>query len=523
MYSIFLYIRRMNMTTLTFDTIASNALDMMEHTDKHIFLTGKAGTGKSTLLMHFLDTTKKNIVLLAPTGVAALNIWGATLHSFFGFPPTLTIKKAKQEAKFQIGDPKFTELDTIVIDEISMVRADMMDCIHEFLKIVRWSSLPFGGVQLIMIGDLYQLPPVVTKFEKEFFQKEYPSPYFFDAKIIKKKTFGMEFVELEKVYRQSDQKFIDILNAIRTKTLASKHLDLLNTRVSEDIDIADGMVYLAWTNAIVNTINQTYLADVDARALNFKASSKGEMQGRQLPADAKLILKKWAQVMFVANDPDGRRVNGTLGKITFLKKDRIVVQIYGGEEVEVWPHTWRVSQYEYNPSKKRLDVFTVGSFTQIPLTLARAVTIHKSQGKTFDKVIIDLSSWIFAHGQTYVALSRCRTLEWIILTTQVHHSHIRLDYSVVRFAAEIRSSRPDLLLSTQQKVDLFTQVITDKWRTYMTYLKAQDTSARRLFEPYEVGTMQYEWSNFLWVKWYCHTKWGERVFRIDRILELEKE
>ncbi len=510
------------MSVLTFDAIATKALDTMEHTDKHIFLTGKAGTGKSTLLMHFLETTKKNIVLLAPTGVAALNIWWATLHSFFWFPPTLTLKKAKQEAKFQIGDPKFTELDAIVIDEISMVRADMMDCIHEFLKIVRWSALPFGGVQLIMIGDLYQLPPVVTKFEKEFFQKEYPSPYFFDAKIMKKKSFVMEFIELEKVYRQSDQKFIDILNAIRTKTLTDTHLNLLNTRVTEDIDISDGMVYLAGTNTIVDTINQMYLADIDIRAVNFKATSKGEMQGRQLPADAKLVLKKWAQVMFIANDPDGRRVNGTLGKITFLKKDRVVVQIYGGEEVEVWLHTWRVSQYEYNPSKKRLDVFTVGSFTQLPLTLARAVTIHKSQWKTFDKVIIDLSSGIFAHGQSYVALSRCRTLEGILLTTQVHHSHIRLDYCVVRFIAEMRCSRPELLLSTEKKVALFSQVIAKKWCTYMTYVKSQDTSARRLFEPYEVGMMEYEWSSFLWVKWYCHTHKGERVFRIDRILELEK-
>ncbi len=512
----------MCMTKLIFDTIAQQALDAMEHTNKHIFLTGKAGTWKSTLLMYFLNITQKNIVLLAPTWVAALNIWGATIHSFFGFPPTVTLKKAKQEAKFQIGDPKFTELDTLLIDEISMVRADMMDCIHEFLKIVRWSSQPFGGVQLIMIGDLYQLPPVVTSFEKDFFKKEYPSPYFFDAKVIRKKPFSMEFIQLEKVYRQSDQQFISLLNAIRTKTVEQKHLDLLNTRVDVDFEIADGMVYLAGTNAIVNTINQTYLADVDHRPVVFKASSKGEMQWRQLPADAKLVLKKWAQVMFVANDPDGRRVNGTLGKVTLLKKDRISVHIYGGEEVEVKPYTWRVSQYEYNSTKKRLDVFTVGSFTQVPLTLAWAVTIHKSQWKTFDKVIIDLSSWIFAHGQTYVALSRCRTLAWITLTTQVHHAHIKLDYSVARFVAETSSLRPDLLLSLDKKVALFTQVIAKKWRTYLTYLKSQDTTARRLFEPYEVGTMEYEWVSFLWVRGYCHTQKWERVFRIDRILELEK-
>ena len=510
------------MADLIFDAIATKALETMEHSDKHIFLTGKAGTGKSTLLIHFLDTTQKNIVLLAPTWVAALNIWWATIHSFFGFPPTVTVKKARQEAKFQVWDPKFTELDTIVIDEISMVRADMLDCIHEFLKIVRLSSEPFGGVQLIMIGDLYQLPPVVTKYEKGFFQKEYASPYFFEAKIMKKKAFSLEFIELEKVYRQSDQKFIDILNAIRTKNIQQRHLDELNRCVRDDFEIADGVVYLAGTNAIVNTINDTYLADVDHPAIIFSAHAKGEMQGRQLPADAKLVLKKWAQVMFVANDLDGRRVNGTIGKITLLKKDRIVVQIYGGNEVEVWPHTRKVSQYEYNPSKKRLDAFIVGSYTQIPLTLAWAVTIHKSQWKTFDEVIIDLSSWIFAHGQAYVALSRCRTLAWITLTNPVDHGHVKLDYDVVRFSAEMRSSRPELVLPLDKKIKLFTKVIAEKWRISMSYLKSQDISSRRIFEPYEIGDMQYEWVSFLWVRWYCHTQWWERVFRIDRILEIER-
>ena len=428
------------MCALIFDSIAEKALDTMENTHKHIFLTWKAGTGKSTLLMHFLSTTSKNIAVLAPTGVAALNIWWATIHSFFWFSPTVTVKKAKQEANYQRDDPKFTELDTLVIDEISMVRADMMDCMHEFLKTVRGSSQPFGGVQLIMIGDLYQLPPVVTTHEKLFFSKEYPSPYFFDAKVVKQKSFVMEFIELEKVYRQSDQAFISVLNAIRTKTLEDEHLDLLNRRVSRDIKLTDGMVYLAWTNAMVDTINDKYLAEVNKPAVVFKGHAKGEIQERQFPNDFKLLLKNWAQVMFIANDPDGRWVNGTLWKIVTLKKDLIVVQIYGWEEVEVEPHTWKVSHYEYNPGKKRLDAYAIGSFTQIPLTLAWAVTIHKSQWKTFDKVIIDLSSGIFAHGQTYVALSRCRSLEWIQLTTEVNSGHIKLDDNVVRFVSYYGSS-----------------------------------------------------------------------------------
>ena len=495
----------------------------MENTSNHVFLTGKAGTWKSTLLMYFLETSSKNLAILAPTGVAALNIWWATIHSFFGFPSTITLKKAKQEAKFQIDDPKFSELDALVIDEISMVRADMMDCMDVFLKIVRNSKKPFGGVQMIMIGDLYQLSPVVTSNEKMFFSKEYPSAYFFDAKVMQQKNFVMEFIELEKIYRQTDQKFIDILNAIRTKTLKSTHLDRLNTRVVPKVStIQEWMIYLAGTNAKVDEINQQYLEDITCRGTSFTAKSKWDITQKQFPAKPKLLFKVWAQVMFVANDPEGRRVNGTLWKVKKIKKEYILVQIYDGEEVEVWPHTWRIAQYEYNPNKKRLDVFSVGSFTQIPLVLAWAVTIHKSQWKTFDKVIIDASSWIFAHGQTYVALSRCRSLEGIQLTTPISSSHVLLDYRVVNFLAKYHGGQSEDLLSLDDKVSLLQKVITAKWRVQMTYSKSMDVESRRIFEPRDVGTMVYNEKEFLWVSWYCHTQKWDRIFRVDRILLLEE-
>jgi len=426
---------------ITFDAVGKKALDLMENTSNHIFLTGKAGTGKSTLLMHFLETSAKNLAVLAPTGVAALNIWWATIHSFFWFPPTITLKKAKQEARFQLDDPKFTELDALVIDEISMVRADLIDCMDIFLKMVRDSKEPFGGVQMIMIGDLYQLSPVVTTMEKLFFSQEYASPYFFDAKAIQQKGFVMEFVELEKIYRQTDQTFITILNAIRTKTLEPHHLSSLNACVVQNTSLVEEwMIYLAWTNAKVDEINQQYIDRITTRWTTFSASSQGELTQRQFPVKPKLLLKLWAQVMFVANDSEGRRVNGTLWKITKIKKDYILVQIYGGEEVEVKKHTWKVAQYEYNPTKKRLDVFSVGSFTQIPLVLAWAVTIHKSQWKTFDKVIIDVSSGIFAHGQTYVALSRCRSLQWIQLVSPISASHVLLDTRVLQFLSTYQPS-----------------------------------------------------------------------------------
>ncbi len=510
------------MTTLTFDSIAEKALESMENTGKNIFLTWKAGTGKSTLLMHFLQTTEKNIAILAPTWVAALNIWWATIHSFFWFSPTVTVRQVKQKAKSKKWDPKFTELDALVIDEISMVRADMMDCMHEFLKIVRSSSKPFGGVQMIMIGDLYQLPPVVTSYEREFFQKEYSGPYFFDAKVIMQKTFDMEFVELEKVYRQSDQDFISILNAIRNKTLELKHLNKLNARVSKSIELSEWMVYLAGTNAQVDAINTEYLGKINKPVTTHTADITWAVNPKQFPTDIKLCLKQWAQVMFVANDLEGRWVNGTLGKIKKIEKDEILVQIYGWDMVEVGHHNRKVSQFEYNPSKRRLDAHTVGTFSQIPLTLARAVTIHKSQWKTFDKVIIDLSSWIFAHGQTYVALSRCRTLQWIQLTHSVKSSDVRLDYEVVRFLTSLQYEKSEALLSLDDKVKLIKEVIKKKWRVQMTYLKSQDVKSRRIFEPYKIGRMRYEEVYFLGVSGFCHTRGEERIFRVDRILEIEK-
>jgi len=518
--SIYFYLDSMH---ITFDEIGQNALDTMENTSKHIFLTGKAGTGKSTLLMYFLETSSKNLAVLAPTWVAALNIWWATIHSFFWFAPTITLKKAKQEAKFQIDDPKFTELDTLVIDEISMVRADLLDCIDVFLQIVRKSKKSFGGVQMIMIGDLYQLSPVVTSAEKLFFSKEYPSPYFFDANVIQHKKFIMEFIELEKIYRQTDQKFIDILNAIRTKTLTPKHLNSLNTRIVKDVALVqEGMVYLAGTNAKVDTINQWYLDRITTKISTFCASSTWDLTQKQFPVKQKLMFKIWAQVMFVANDPDGRRVNGTLWKIKKIKKDMICVQIYDGEEVEVHKHTWRVAQYEYNPNKKRLDVFSVGSFTQIPLVLAWAVTIHKSQWKTFDKVIIDVSSGIFAHGQVYVALSRCRSLQWLQLTTPIQSFHVLLDYRVVHFLTKYQYDQSEMFLSLDDKVKFLKNIIKEQWRVHMTYLKSVDVKSRRIFEPQHIGTMQYNEKDFLWVSWYCHTTWKDRVFRVDRILTVEK-
>lgn len=421
------------MTALTFDTIAKQALDLMQHTNKHIFLTGKAGTGKSTLLLHFLENTTKNTAVLAPTGVAALNIWWVTIHSFFGFPPNITTTKAKKEAKKQFDNELFTELETIIIDEISMVRADVFDCIDVFLKTVKKSFKPFGGVQIIMIGDLYQLPPVLRWQDIEVFKRLYETPYFFSSEVANHRGFKMEQIELEKIYRQEDESFISILNAIRNKTVDDSHLSLLNRQVKQDIEIQDGMIYLTGRNDSASEINDEKLCSLKGRSEEFLARIKGDFGEKDYPTQDILVLKPWAQVMFVANDPDWERVNGTLGKVKSIEDDTILVDIYWGGTVEVWTHTWKIYSYDFDTSSGKIFTEAVGSFTQVPLKLARAITIHKSQGKTFDKVIVDVGWGIFAHGQTYVALSRCRSLEGITLTKPIRLSHVIVDDRITTF------------------------------------------------------------------------------------------
>lgn len=443
--------------TLVFDEKALEALYIMEKTSDNLFLTGKAGTGKSTLLRSFIVNTTKNIAVLAPTGVAALNIEGSTIHSFFKIPPTITEKDVKKAAKFFIGDPKFTELDAIVIDEISMVRADLFDCVNLYLQIVCENKKPFGGKQMLLIGDLYQLPPVVTSTEKKFFEEIYPSPYFFSSKVITSGKFSFLFHELDKVYRQKDQHFLELLQGIRTKSLTDEMLTLLNQQViAEDArDIAPGEMYLAGRNDKVDSINSLMLDRLEGETKTFQATIRGAMKEKSYPTDEILHLKIGAQVMFMVNDSGGKWVNGTLGTVTGFveaqeqepskhlskkkkKSDQrnVLVQIFGGKEVEVSLYTRKVSQYLYNHDTRKLDTETIGSFTQLPLRLARACTIHKSQGKTFDKVIIDLKGGSFAHGQTYVALSRCKSLEGMKLISPLQKQHILLDWQIVQFVTQ---------------------------------------------------------------------------------------
>ena len=410
-------------------------LEELESSQDHYFITGRAGTGKSTLLQLLRNTTQKRMAVLAPTGIAALNVRGQTIHSFFGFPPRLI---NKSEITPRRNRQLFKNLDTIIIDEISMVRADILDNIDHALRINRKSSLPFGGVQKIFFGDLLQLPPVISgQFEKKFFQTFYEGPYFFDSHIWEEANYRM--IELTKVYRQSERRFIQLLDAIRTREMEYDDLELLNSRcidIPPDLDYA---ITLSSINATANKLNEQKLRELDLPSVLYTGKSEGEFQMQQFPVDLHLSLKPGAQVMFVKNDlVDRHFVNGTIGRVETCTQDQIMVKIKTteGEEkiVEVVKHDWEIIKYEVDKDNlHNIQPKVIGVYTHYPLKLAWAITIHKSQGKTFDEVIVDMGRGAFETGQTYVALSRCRTLDGIYLKQPIKPSDIKVDPRVVAF------------------------------------------------------------------------------------------
>lgn len=411
-------------------------LDLMENSQENLFITGRAGTGKSTLLQLFKTTTSKKVVLLAPTGIAALNVGGQTIHSFFRFPARLMVGA---EIKKHRSRKMYTTLESIIIDEISMVRADVLDAIDLFLRKNRENNLPFGGVQMLFFGDLFQLPPVVSSVsEKQFFQTYYSSPYFFAAHVFNQ-TFSIQKVELSKSYRQESRHFLRLLEAVRTNSVDYDDLEELNARYQPEFQNVGFYITLSARNATVDMINSRELDSLPEAEFRFLSRSNGDFNPRLYPAEAALRLRKGAQVMFVKNDPKRQFVNGTIGKISELQADLIRVQVEKSDgsmhEIEVESATWEVLRYKLN-DKGEIETEVAGSFEQYPLKLAWAMTIHKSQGKTFDKVIIDMGKGAFEHGQTYVALSRCRTLEGIVLKQPLHFQDILVDERVVEFYQE---------------------------------------------------------------------------------------
>lgn len=421
--------------------------DLIEYTARSVFLTGKAGTGKTTFLKNFTQKTAKKFVVVAPTGIAAINAGGVTIHSMFGLPletfvPTfdevdrnqaINITHLLPHLKFRRNKLKLLRaLEILIIDEVSMLRADLLDMIDFALRAARRSSKPFGGVQLLLIGDLYQLPPVVKQSSENILYSYYNSPFFFDASVLQ--NISLVTYELTKIYRQSDETFVQLLNAIRENNMTDAYFNLLNKRYDPSFQPQESYVYLVSHNYMADEINNKKLSEIKSKEHRFNAEISGDFKEQTYPNEPVLRLKLGAQVMFIRNDTSEEKkyFNGMLAKISELKDDGIKVIVDGKEEqMEVKREVWENKKY-YLDEEKKIKEDVIGKYEQYPFKLAWAVTIHKSQGLTFDRVIIDAGN-SFTAGQVYVALSRCRTLQGIVLKSHIPQHAIKTDNRIAIF------------------------------------------------------------------------------------------
>ena len=454
------YFSQMNtIQNMAQQTFVNQKLDFVEelvlYTDSHIFLTGKAGTGKTTFLKNLPLKTYKRMVVVAPTGVAAINAGGQTIHSFFQLPfgplpPNASTITAQLHRMKKQKLNLMRSLDLLIIDEISMVRADVLDAIDAVLRRVRRSQKPFGSVQLLMIGDVHQLAPVAKPEEWEVLSPYYDTPYFFGSQVLRKAPYVC--VELEHIYRQHDDDFITLLNKVRNNRMDADCVRLLNTRFKPDFKPKDNEGYITLTthNYQADQINESKLEAIKEKPLKFKAVVHGTFPENTYPTKEELELKVGAQVMFVKNDPNPEKAffNGKIGRLVDYDEDEGTLTVESeGEHITVPRLKWQNMEYTINAENQEIEENEIGSFTQIPLRLAWAVTIHKSQGLTFDKVIVDAGQ-AFAHGQVYVALSRCTSLEGLVLKTHITSNALVNDYSVDQFVEHIPEKEP-----TQEKVD----------------------------------------------------------------------
>ena len=424
-----------------------DALNLITHTHQSVFLTGKAGTGKSTFLKYICQHTKKKYVLLVLTCIAAINAGGVTLHSFFKLPfrpmlpddPDLSTQRGRIYDFFKYPKEKrkiLQEVELIIIDEISMVRADLIDCIDKILRVFSGNArMPFGGKQLLFVGDVFQLEPVVKVDEREILARFYPNPFFFSAHVFQ--AINLVPIELRKVYRQRDSHFVQILDRIRANEASTQELRALNTRCFPTFEPQneDMFVTLATRRDQVDHINEKKLAELPGEEFVSVGKLEGEFPESSLPTQLRLSIKEQAQVIFIDNDRDRRWVNGTIGMVSGIEADgNVYVFVENGVEHLVEPTTWRNYKYAYNEEEKRIEEEIIGTFEQLPLRLAWAITIHKSQGLTFSRVVVDLTGGVFAGGQTYVALSRCTSLEGLVLRSPVKQQDIFVRKEIVSFS-----------------------------------------------------------------------------------------
>lgn len=396
---------------------------------RNVFLTGRAGTGKTTMLKRLLRAAGDRAVVLAPTGLAAVNAGGQTIHSFFKFAPRLLdladVKKMRNQRLVRT-------IDTLIVDEISMVRADMLQTMSDMLKLNRGDKRPFGGIRMILSGDLHQLPPVVENDVHPILQDRFGGPWFFKAQAFQEA--GFRLAALKHVFRQEDTRFLNILNAMRNGRLGPEERAELDARVSDrsPAEASETHVVLTPNNAAAWRINQQRLEDLPGEPSEYDCSTDGQFDERAFPTDAVLELKTGARVMLIKNDPEGRWVNGSIGTVEALGEGAAFVNI-DGETHRITPQVWEKYRYDFDSDNKSVSRTVVGSFKQLPLRLAYAVTIHKSQGMTLDKTYIDFDNGMFAHGQAYVALSRCRTLEGLELSRSLRPRDIIIDRTAFQF------------------------------------------------------------------------------------------
>jgi hypothetical protein len=444
----------------TSNTIFHLAADYINHTNCHLFLTGKAGTGKTTFLKYIKDHTTKNTVVVAPTGVAAINAGGVTMHSFFQLPfgpyvPSgahlFGVNNGVTDTHALFRNIRFNyekkellrEMELLIIDEVSMVRADTLDAIDAIMRHFRNQPLlPFGGVQVLYIGDLYQLPPVMPDDQWQLLKDHYESVFFFNARVLRQSP--PLYIELKKIYRQNETSFIDLLNGVRNSTLDWDQLEELNQRYDPSFTGQDDQyIVLTTHNRRADEINASRLAAMQGRLYRFEGEIKGDFSDKALPTDMLLQIKPGAQVMFIKNDlaEPRRYFNGKLAIVkSVIDEDKIVVELSGsGETIILEKETWRNIRYSWNKAENSVDEEEMGSFTQYPIRLAWAITIHKSQGLTFEKAIIDAGN-AFAPGQVYVALSRCTSLEGLVLHSRIHPGAIRTDLQVQEFSEKANNT-----------------------------------------------------------------------------------